>query len=597
MQRRMFDAKQFKHVSSDNNTTVLEHKDGHTLSIAHNKLSKDMQEQLKALAPKSKEPQPLYNGGEAESDDKMKLDESGAIVIPEQMPYVPPPEAPAQAPTQSPVQLSAQDVQAAQAQSDRIPGAYSPPIPTPNDSAPTGDEAATQQIAQGLAPASMPAVEPLSALGMQQKGMKAETQANIDEARALDTKSKADVKSLIDQQDAMQKLQASSEMAQKEIQSRIDASRQSVAEAKIDPEKYWTGDSNGNGSHSRWLSAIGMIIAGFNPTGHENMAISMLQKQMDANLDAQKQNLGTKKTLLEANMKELKDRKDAELMTRMQINDLTQNQLAQAAATSQSPLAAAAAKKANGILQISQAKDFDILTSNIAKKQIQAELMKSESAANQDPSKAEAYLTRLEHSSNPEDHKKATHMRALHIPGIGFANSVEDAKSLKSGMESKSNFDNKLNEMIDLRRQHKGGATLDRNAVNRGQQLSKDLLLEYKNMAKLGVLSQADEDIINAIIPPDPLAYSSPLAAIQGQDPILHKLESFKKDSDKDFANRVKLRTRSGSFKPSAGANPNEDKTATNTTGKEMTLKSGHKVPPGAKIIMKNGQWVPVSGQ
>lgn len=124
----------------------------------------------------------------------------------------------------------------------------------------------------------------------------------------------------------------------------------------------------------------------------------------------------------------------------------------------------------------------------------------------------------------------------------GLANTEDDAKKLKEAHESKLNFDSKINEMIALREKHGGGALLNREDVGRAKQLSKDALLEYKNMAKLGVLSQADEAIINAIIPADPLAYDF----IPGQDPILHKLKEFKKDKDKDFATRVSTRTRQG---------------------------------------------------
>lgn len=136
-------------------------------------------------------------------------------------------------------------------------------------------------------------------------------------------------------------------------------------------------------------------------------------------------------------------------------------------------------------------------------------------------------------------------MQGLQTP-YGLANTVDDAKQLKEAYEAKKNFDNKIQQMIDLRQKHGGGAILNREDVARGKQLSKDLLLEYKNMAKLGVLSKADEDIINAIIPEDPLSYNSPIAAIQGQDPTLSRLKSFKSDSDKDFATRVSTRTREG---------------------------------------------------
>lgn len=134
-------------------------------------------------------------------------------------------------------------------------------------------------------------------------------------------------------------------------------------------------------------------------------------------------------------------------------------------------------------------------------------------------------------------------LQGLQTP-YGLANTIDDAKQLKEAHESKKNFDNKINEMIALREKHGGGAILNREDVARGKQLSKDLLLEYKNMAKLGVLSQSDEKIINAIIPSDPLAFSA--AGIVGQDPILSNLKGFKGDSDKDFRNRIATRTREG---------------------------------------------------
>jgi hypothetical protein len=144
-------------------------------------------------------------------------------------------------------------------------------------------------------------------------------------------------------------------------------------------------------------------------------------------------------------------------------------------------------------------------------------------------------------------------MQGLKTP-FGLANSEDDAKKLKEAFVSKKNFDNKIQEMIALREKHGGGAILNREDVERGKQLSKDLLLEYKNMAKLGVLSSSDEKIINAIIPEDPLAYNSPIAAIQGQDPILNRLKKFKGDSDLDFNTQVGTRTRAGVDSVAQGA-------------------------------------------
>lgn len=50
------DLKQFKHKSSDDKTTTLVHKDGHTITLAHKALSPENQQQLAALAKLGKSP-------------------------------------------------------------------------------------------------------------------------------------------------------------------------------------------------------------------------------------------------------------------------------------------------------------------------------------------------------------------------------------------------------------------------------------------------------------------------------------------------------------------------------------------------------------
>src|SRR5690606_37773603 len=100
----------------------------------------------------------------------------------------------------------------------------------------------------------------------------------------------------------------------------------------------------------------------------------------------------------------------------------------------------------------------------------------------------------------------------------GVALTKDDAKKLKDAGEKKASFDRKLGEMIALREKY-GGDVLNREAVARGKQLSKDLLLAYKDLSKLGVLSQSGEAILNAIIPEDPLNFN--LSGLVGQDPTM----------------------------------------------------------------------------
>lgn len=126
--------------------------------------------------------------------------------------------------------------------------------------------------------------------------------------------------------------------------------------------------------------------------------------------------------------------------------------------------------------------------------------------------------------------KKLRDERERETP-FGLARTRTDANKIKDGYVAKQSFDRKLQEMIDLRKEF-GAEFADRTAVERGKQLSKDLLLTFKDMKKLGVLSQADEAIINAVIPPDPLAIS---VSVSGGDPLLNRLEKFKSDMNADF--------------------------------------------------------------
>jgi Skp family chaperone for outer membrane proteins len=132
----------------------------------------------------------------------------------------------------------------------------------------------------------------------------------------------------------------------------------------------------------------------------------------------------------------------------------------------------------------------------------------------------------------------------LTIPGVGIGRSLQDVKDIKSGTAEKKKFDSYLDEMIALRKKHGGGNITNRADVARGKQLSKDMLLAYKNMAKLGVLSKSDEDIVNTIIAADPLAYSASDFGLGGDDAILHTLQQLKRSQNKDYMNQINLRVK-----------------------------------------------------
>lgn len=188
------------------------------------------------------------------------------------------------------------------------------------------------------------------------------------------------------------------------------------------------------------------------------------------------------------------------------------------------------------------AKDY---LDNLRKEQ-ESQARLAETKMNNDFRREELGLRRIERKDAIDD-KIEEKQVALSTP-YGLANTVDDAKQIKSADEEKKNFDSKIVELINLRKKYEGGNLpgINRKDQTRAEQLSKDLLLSYKNMAKLGVLSQSDEAIINAIIPEDPLQMRGLAEVIQGEDAVLNKLTKFKSDSDKDFANKVNNRVRGG---------------------------------------------------
>lgn len=154
-----------------------------------------------------------------------------------------------------------------------------------------------------------------------------------------------------------------------------------------------------------------------------------------------------------------------------------------------------------------------------------------------DARKETARILASERSALKED--KLDKDRRERTTPFGLANTADDAKKLKEASELKSKLDSQVSELIALRKA-KGAEVMNRDVVARAKQLSNDLLLTKKNLESLGVLSQSDKDIVNEIIPSDPTEFK--FAQLAGQDPILTKLENFKKDTDNDFSGRLKTR-------------------------------------------------------
>lgn len=229
----------------------------------------------------------------------------------------------------------------------------------------------------------------------------------------------------------------------KQSMDTLEAERQNhihdIQAGYINPNQYWTGDKNGNGSHSKIATAIGIILAGFNPTNSPNAAIKFLEHQMEMNINAQKENLGAKQNLLSANLRQYGNLKDALDMTRLMQADLMQNELSQAAAKAQSPMAKAAAMSAMGEIQAKYAP----LMQKMAANQTVARLT---ATANQDPAKIPAMLSALD----SVDPVKAKELRERFVPGVGLATTNEGAKGVREMQATTTTAKDAINRLKKL---------------------------------------------------------------------------------------------------------------------------------------------------
>lgn len=116
----------------------------------------------------------------------------------------------------------------------------------------------------------------------------------------------------------------------------------------VDPKHYL----NSMGTGQKVRTAIGLILGGIGGglLHQENPVLKYLNNQIENDINAQKANLGKSENLLNANMRQFGNLRDASDMTRVMQSDIVSNQLKQEAAKAQDPLAKSRALQLAGQL-------------------------------------------------------------------------------------------------------------------------------------------------------------------------------------------------------------------------------------------------------
>lgn len=133
---------------------------------------------------------------------------------------------------------------------------------------------------------------------------------------------------------------------------KLDNERQSfmndVQNGHIDPKRYIGSMDTGK----KLQTAIGLILGGIGGglTGQENPALKFLNAQIDRDIESQKSEMGKKENLLSMNMRQFGNLNEAMNMTRVQMLDMANSKISEAAAKAQDPMAKARAMQASGQL-------------------------------------------------------------------------------------------------------------------------------------------------------------------------------------------------------------------------------------------------------
>jgi hypothetical protein len=185
-----------------------------------------------------------------------------------------------------------------------------------------------------------------SAYGMQMAGIK----GNANAAMQAGDQSKQAYDAYAEQvQQHEQMYQERLKYIDEEQQKLMD----SFASNKIDPNRVWKNASTGN----KIMAGLGLFLSGMGSgiTGQQNGALTLLQKKMDQDIEAQKANKDGDRSLFQMNMEKYKNAQMAEEATRLQMNTSLNAQLESIKASTGSLQAKSNAQILQGQLQMQMA--------------------------------------------------------------------------------------------------------------------------------------------------------------------------------------------------------------------------------------------------
>lgn len=253
------------------------------------------------------------------------------------------------------------------------------------------------------------------------------TQYDVEQQQHLADIAQAD---LIKQQQHQEERVKAFDTAQSDLKD-ISDSYQKTLEEKVDPNHFWESKSDGQKVSAGIAIFLGGMAGGFTGKGG-NLALDMISKSIDRDIDAQKHNIAAsqagklhqydmQQNVIAQMYKRFNNEDQAEAAARMLKLQQVQYQLNAAAGRYQGVEVTQRLKQANQFLDTQQA-HLKMEVGNIEiQKQAQAQLMKALNTQG-----GVDQLTPAQFSMLPKD------LQARNVPGYGFARTPEDKKAFQS---------------------------------------------------------------------------------------------------------------------------------------------------------------------
>lgn len=171
-----------------------------------------------------------------------------------------------------------------------------------------------------------------------------------------------------------------------------DALAASIADPKsnIDPKAYF----HNMGTGQKIANAIALVVGGIGAglTHGPNMAMEMINKAIERDIESQKINLGKKQSLLSINLARYKDMKAAQSATMAQMNAMAQGEIAKNAAKYGGVAGQAGTNALLGELKNKNLQDAMGLKQQIFQLQLQQHLANGQNVSQDDPASYVRYV-------------------------------------------------------------------------------------------------------------------------------------------------------------------------------------------------------------